>query len=313
MERQLLGTDIERCRECRGHVVQAGEEFVCMSCGVVARKVEEEKFHVEIHIRAPSQHSNGLGSFIGDKSDKDSSADFNGICTVGFAKLLSDNMGVDQAAWKCKSMIRRVSDRLSIPASIRDDAMALSEKMLAASRDGRPRRRRTSLAAISAYALLSASRGARMDRVGSKDILRAYADMGHNVSRSALLRMGLDSEVPLRPADPAALLRTVMGGLESNARVGKRLARGSIEPGPFFRRLLQASQAIVSAVRPMEEGRNPRTIAAGCVYIASREGDSRPLTQKDVAETVGIAEYTIREFVASVTQKVSRPLSAGEP
>ena len=66
MERQLLGTDIERCRECRGHVVQAGEEFVCTSCGVVARKVEEEKFHMEIRIRAPSQLSNGLGSFVGD-------------------------------------------------------------------------------------------------------------------------------------------------------------------------------------------------------------------------------------------------------
>ena len=317
MERpeQIYGTDgIERCRECRGHVVQAGDEFVCSSCGVVARKVEEEeKFHLELHIRAPSQLSNGLGSFVGDKSDKNSSADFNGVCTVGFAKLLSDNLGVDQSAWNCKAIIRRVADRLSIPSFVRDNAMALSEKMLAECRANGESGRRTTVPAVSAYALLSACRAAGVHQVGSKAVLQAHADMGHRVSRSALLQMGLESRTPLRPADPAALLRTVVGGLGSNARVARRLAKGSTEPGQYFRRLLQTSQAVVSAVRSIEEGRNPRTIAAGCVYIASREAGSRAVTQKDVAETMGVAEYTIREFVASVSDKVSRPLNAGGP
>ncbi|MDG7011585.1 MAG: hypothetical protein JRN17_00650 [Nitrososphaerota archaeon] len=312
-----IGTDgtrlTERCRECRGHVVQAGDEYVCSSCGVVARKVEEEKFHLEVRIRAPSQLSNGLGSFVGDKSDKDSSADFNGACTVGFAKRISDNMGVDQAAWNCKAMIRRAADRLSLPAFVWDNAMALSEKMLADSRANGAGRRRTSIPAISAYALLSACRAAGMHQVGSKAVLQAHADMGHRVSRSALLQMGLESRTPLRPADPAALLRTVVAGLGSNARVARRLAKGSTEPGQYFRRLLQTSQAVVSAVRSTEEGRNPRTIAAGCVYIASREAGSRAVTQRDVAETMAIAEYTIREFVASVIDKVSRPLNGGGP
>jgi hypothetical protein len=37
---QLLGTDVERCRECRGHVTRVGGEFVCTSCGLVTRKEE---------------------------------------------------------------------------------------------------------------------------------------------------------------------------------------------------------------------------------------------------------------------------------
>ncbi len=313
-----IGTDgtrlMERCRECRGHVVQAGDEYVCSSCGVVARKVEEEeKFHLEVRIRAPSQLSNGLGSFVGDKSDKDSSADFNGACTVGFAKRISDNMGVDQSAWNCKAMIRRAADRLSIPTFVRDNAMALSAKMLADSRANRGKGRRTTVPAVSAYALLSACRAAGMHQVGSKAVLQAHADMGHRVSRSALLQMGLESRTPFTPADPEALLRTVLGGLESNGDVQKRLKKAGAEPGPYFRRLLQASQAVVSAVRSTEEGRNPRTIAAGCVYIASREAGSRAVTQRDVAETMGAAEYTIREFVASVIDKVSRPLNGGGP
>ena len=291
----------------------AGDEFVCTSCGVVARKVEEEKFHLEVRIRAPSQFSNELGSFVGNRSDKDSNADFNGVCTVGFAKLISDNLGVDQGAWNCKSIIRRVADRLSLPAFVRDNAMALSEKVLADSRANRGDGRRTTIPAISAYALLSACRAAGMHQVGSKAILQAHADMGRKVSRSALLRMGLESEMPFAPADSGALLRAVLSSLESNVDVLKRLKKAGADPGPYFRRLLRASQAIVSTVRSMEEGRNPRTIAAGCVYIASREAGSKAITQKDVAETMAIAEYTIREFVACVTHKVSRPLNAGGP
>ena len=315
MERpELLGTKggiIERCRECRGHVVQAGDEFVCTSCGVVARKVEEEKFHMEIHIRAPSQFSNGLGSFVGAKSDRDSNADFNGICTVGFAKLLSDNLGVDQSSWNCKTMIRRVADRLFLPAVVRDNAMALSERVLAESRANGGNGHRTAIPAISAYSLLSACREAGMDHIGSKAVLQAHSDMGHKVSRSALLRMGLESKVPFRPANPKALLRTVIAGLESNGAVQKRLRREGFEPGPYFRSLLQASQAVLASMDGLREGRNPRTVAASSVYIASRGVAPRAVMQREVAEVVGLAEYTVREFVTFVNHKGSHPLDAG--
>jgi transcription initiation factor TFIIIB Brf1 subunit/transcription initiation factor TFIIB len=47
----------------------------------------------------------------------------------------------------------------------------------------------------------------------------------------------------------------------------------------------------------MREGCNPRTIAAGSVYLASREVAPKVVTQREVAEIAGMAEYTIREFV----------------
>jgi transcription initiation factor TFIIIB Brf1 subunit/transcription initiation factor TFIIB len=315
MERQLLGTDegsiIEKCRECRGHVTQAGEEFVCTSCGVVARKVEEEKPQLGIQIRAPSQHANRLGSYVGDWADRNSTADFNGCSTVGFAKRISDNLGVDQTAWNCAAMIRRVADKLSIPPFVRDNAIALSEKMLADSRaNGEPKRHRTSVPTISAYALLSACRGAGMDHVSASAILQTYADMGRRVTKSALLRLGTESPTPPRPADPAALLRTVVAALQAGDSVARRLAKNNIEPGPYFRRVLETSRAIVNAVRSIEEGRNPRTIAAGCVYIASRGAGSRAVTQNDVAKASGMAEYTIREFVAKVSRELG-PLNGG--
>ena len=314
MERsELLGTNggvVERCRECRGHVVQSGNEFVCTSCGVVARKVEEEKYHLEFHIEAPAQLSDRhLGSYVGDRSDKDSGADFNGVCTVGFAKLLSDNMGVDGGERNCKAMIRMVADRLALPSFVRDNAAALSEKMLAESRTS-GKGRRTSIAAISAYAILSSSRAAGMDHVGSGTILQAFEDMGHSVSKSALLRMGLDSKVPFRSADPKALLRSVMAGLESNGAVLKRLRKEGFEPGPYFRGLLQGSLAVLAAMDGMKDGRNPRTVAACSVYIASRKMAPRAVMQREVAESVGVTEYTIREFCGWASKELG-PLNAG--
>lgn len=299
---------IERCRECRGHVVQSGDEFVCTSCGVVARKVEEEKYHLEFHIEAPSQLvDRRLGSYVGDMSDKDSKADFNGVSTLGFAKLLSDNMGVDETKRKCKAMIRRVGERLSLPAFVQQNAFALTEKVMA---EGSGSGRRTFAAAASAYSILSAARAAGMDHISSGAIMEAFNDMGHKVTKSALLQMGLRSSVPLKPTDPAALLRALLNGLEADGAVQERLRKKGVEPGPYFRRVFQASQTVLAALRGKSEGRNPRTIAAGSVYIASRDAATGVVTQKALAQIAGVAEYTVREFVATVS-KESGPLNAG--
>jgi transcription initiation factor TFIIIB Brf1 subunit/transcription initiation factor TFIIB len=298
---------IERCKECRGHVVRSGDEYVCTSCGRVDRRVEEEKYHLEFHIQAPSQLSDTrLGSYIGDRSDKDSKADFNGVSTLGFAKLLSDNLGVDETERKYKAMITRAGDRLSLPAFVQQNAMALTEKVLAEGGKGR----RIYLAPASAYSILSAARAAGMDHVSPKAIMQAFNDMGQRVTTSALLHLGMDSSVAVRPSDPAALLRTVLNGLESNEAVLKRLRKNEVEPGPYFRRLLLASQAVLGALRDMSEGRNPRTTAAGSVYLASKEVGPAVVTQKVLARLAGVTEYTVRDFVATVSRE-SGPLNAG--
>jgi transcription initiation factor TFIIIB Brf1 subunit/transcription initiation factor TFIIB len=142
-----------------------------------------------------------------------------------------------------------------------------------------------------------------MDHIGSKTILRTYTDLGHNVTKSRLLWLGTQETVPLRPADPAALLRTAVAALETNGTIARKLAQKGVEPRSYFRRLLQASHIIVEAVHTMGEGRSPRTIAAASVYLASREAGPRVVTQKVAAEALGVAEYTVREYVATVSQE----------
>ncbi|QQG48725.1 MAG: hypothetical protein HY247_08330 [archaeon] len=309
MERpQPLGIGIvEKCRECRGVLAQAGQEVACTNCGVVARR---EGPIQEVKTASRAGERNRLGSYMGTKADEGSNADYNGVSTVGFLKTISDHMGEDQAAWKCTSLIERVAERLSLPTFVKANAVVLSGKMLAERKsDGGPRRR-TTVPAISAYSLLCACRAAGIDHISAKSVIQAHTDLGHRVTKSLLLRLGTESRVPLRSADPQTLLQTVIGSLESNAAVAERLKRHGIEPRQYFRRLLQASATVVTAVREVKEGNSPRTVAATSVYLASLEVQPKTLTQRDVAETLGVAEYTIREFSSWARSELG-PLNGG--
>ncbi len=323
MERpQLIGRDagpqspaiVDRCHECRGALVQAGEEVACTNCGAVARK-ENLPLEAAATVRRASPDRR-LGSYMGTKSDEGSIADFNGNSTVGYAKRVSDHMGENAAAWNCSAMIERVAEKLSLPAFVRHNAVLLSEKMLADwKKDGEQgKKRRATVPAISAYALLAACRDARIDHVSAKSVMKAHTDLGHRVTKSKLLRLGTESRVPLRPADPAALLQTVVSCLESNKAVAERLEKKGVERLQYFRRLLQASQTITGEVRGLK-GNSPRTVAACSVYMASREIGHRAITQREVAETLGIAEYTVREFSCWARGELAkpRPLKAGGP
>ena len=142
---------LRRCPECRGHLVEAGEELACTSCGLVAKT---ERRSVEAYTGDGAGQR--LGSYIGTKQDQNSHADFNGTSTIGYAKLISDNMGVDSAAWNCANIVRRVAEKLSLPAFATENAVAISERMLVDSRNGLLGSKRTSVPAISAYSILSA-------------------------------------------------------------------------------------------------------------------------------------------------------------
>ena len=82
------------------------------------------------------------------------------------------------------------------------------------------------------------------------------------------------------------------------------------DPGQYFRRLLEAAQEVVAQVHGLR-GTNPRTEAAAAVYLASRKMGPKVLTQKQVAEALQVAEYTVREFTGWARQAL--PALNGEP
>ena len=324
---QIQGTDgsasslglrvAERCRECRGGLAQNGEELACVRCGVVARTDEVTQQTDALCGKSRPVHDGRLGSFMGTREEERSNASFNGVSSVRYMKSVSDHMGEDPATWQCASMIERVAERLSLPAFVTENALTLSKRVLAErkAQSGPAGRKRKTVPTISAYCILAACRTGGMHHVSAKSVVQAHCDLGHRVNKSGLFRVGLESHIPLRPADPSGMIATVVGGLESNKDVLYRLKRNGIEPRAYFRRVLELSPAVVGRLRGLR-GANPRTVAASSVYLASREMPLKGFTQREAAETLGMAEYSVREFCCWARGVLSTaapgPLKAGD-
>jgi len=322
---QIQGTDgktlglriAERCRECRGALAQSGGELACMKCGVVARTEEATSQKDDLSGKSRPIHDERLGSFMGTKEEEHSNASFNGASSVRYMKSVCDHMGEDAAAWQCASLIERVAGRLSLPAFIAQNAVILSRRLVADRKTMREHgpRKRVTLPTISAYCLLAACRTAGMHHVSSKSVVQAHCDLGRRVTKSGLFRLGAESRIPLRPADPAGMIATVVGGLESNKDVLYRLKKNNIEPHAYFRRVMELSPPMVGRLHGIR-GANPRTVAASSVYLASREMPNKGFTQREAAETLGMAEYSVREFCCwargVLAPATSGPLKAGD-
>ena len=282
----LLG----RCPECREGLVYTGEEggeLVCSYCGVVVAKTSNGQ-NDGISGR-PTTTSEPLGSYI--IANEGASPSLRNP-SFGWAKLMPNIIGRGGPLSTCSQITERIAEKLGIPRSVVQQANTIASKLL-------PKRKtyNTTVPAISAYSLLYASRSAGITHISHREILAAYADAGHKVGKSHLLRIGLESSTPLPQANLEELVRASLGRLQSSERITARLRKASEDPKAYFMSLFEAAKE-VAARAGGTGGYNPRTVAAGSVYVASLKVLARrTITQREVAETLGIAEYTVREFV----------------
>jgi len=187
-------------------------------------------------------------------------------------------------------MTERMAERLELPMSIVRQANVVARRLL-------PRKEtyNATIPAISAYSLLYACRSVAVAHVSHKEILAAYTDAGHMVSRSRLMRISFESTMPLPQASMDELVRVVLGRLQSSKSVVARLRRAKVDPKKYFTRLFELAKEVAARSGDLA-GFSPRTVAAGSVYLASLAVSAKTFTQKEAGETLGMAEYTIREF-----------------
>lgn len=279
---------ILKCPECRGKLVQSDGETACSSCGIVVWRGALQQSSEPA--TSEGDAGNHLGSYMGTKDEEHSQSAFNEHSTLRYVKLVSDHIGDDSSVYTCSRLIERVVQRFSLPRFVLENAVLLSRKLLADRKS-----HRATVPTISAYSLMCACRAGGIHHVSAKSILEVYSDLGHRVTKSRLLRLGMESRVRLPPDDPEGLIVTVLKGLQASPAVMERLERGGIEAGPYFRNLLEASRLVVGEARG-KRGLSPRTVAAGSVYVASLRIRPKAFTQREVAETLGMAEFTVREF-----------------
>jgi transcription initiation factor TFIIIB Brf1 subunit/transcription initiation factor TFIIB len=187
-------------------------------------------------------------------------------------------------------LTERVSGRLMLPKGVVENAILTARKLL----PGRKAYGATA-PAISAYSLLYACRSAGITHIGYREILSAYSDVGHRVGKSQLFRIGMESSLSLPNSSVDDLVRGAVRRLQSKGEVVERLREAKLDRPAYFARLFELAKEIAAEASKFG-GLSPRTVAAGSVYLASLRMGPKVVRQREAAETLGMAEYTIREF-----------------
>ena len=274
----------DKCPECRTKLVDAGGELACPSCGLVLGTSPTSEIS-QVSGTTPEV----LGSYVGRVPDKGEHGPKAGYI-FGVSKLRANAIGRDISSIKCSRLIERVSCRFSLPRGVVQNAIQTAGRLL-------PNRRmyRVAMPGISAYSLLYACRSAGISHVDFGDLQKAYSETGHMVSRSQLLRIGRESSLPLPAIRSEGLVQRAVARLQSYSLVLDRVKRANLDEGRYFASLLEAAGKTAEDASGLG-GYSPKTVAAGSVWLAALSLGPKVIRQREAAETLGIAEYTVREF-----------------
>jgi transcription initiation factor TFIIIB Brf1 subunit/transcription initiation factor TFIIB len=294
-----LWAAVGRCPECTEHLVRTGQEMVCPSCGVVAgaANVSEGSPSPTVSKREP------LGSYIVAEGEG-ATPSLKGPA-FGWARLQPNIIGRGKPDLTCSILTDRMAEKLGLPKSFAQAANVTAGRLLT--------QRKTygwTIPSISAYSLLYACRAAAIVHISHREVLQTYSDAGYRVRKSDLLRIGLESGVSLPHPSPENFVRAAIAKIQSSEKVAERLRKAGVDHNQYFATLFELSKELAGA-SSQSNGFNPRTVAAGSVYLASVTMSPKTITQKDAAETLGIKEYTVREYCCRRTNEEAGPVKCG--
>jgi transcription initiation factor TFIIIB Brf1 subunit/transcription initiation factor TFIIB len=313
---QALDSDM-LCPECSKRFFDAGDELVCPGCGVVS-----EKQVIDVPLTARPRPRDAvrppLGSYMGPRHASAGERTARGITGeedgYGYLKAVSDFAGRREgAAVGCAKLIERVGEKLGLPHAVLLEAASTASRVLATVRRTT---RRTAIAPVSAYSLISACRTAGVTAVSPREILAAHMALGRRVSSSSVIQLAIESPVRSYASGPNEYLSRVIGRLLANQRLSERLTKDGVHMAGYLVALRECTEKILAlAERTEMSGKRPCALAAAAVYsaetvLSAREGRERRLTQRELAQCGDTSEYTVRDQCAVIFLPVVRKLVA---
>jgi transcription initiation factor TFIIIB Brf1 subunit/transcription initiation factor TFIIB len=282
-------------------MVDAGDELVCQSCGIVGDKevVETGKPRTPVAIDFTGQALGGyMGSIEVSYRDRFSRGFAHSASRYEYLKVVSDYAGREESSvYACARMIERVCEKLGLPRFVLPQALRIAKRILAAG----TRERRVTLAAVSAYALIAACKAEGVTSASVKDVVSTFQAQGRRVKASSIIQLSLESPMKTEARGPEDYVGRVVAKLSSNQDLAKALTSEGIPPTPYFSALREGARDILESLGwDVKVGRSPCALAATAVYgaellLAEREGRPRRITQREVALCGDTAEYTVRE------------------
>jgi hypothetical protein len=188
----------------------------------------------------------------------------------------------------CSMVIQDIAERLDLQLS----SMVVKEAKLNAMKLFPYHRRGVGIYIVTAFSLISAARIHRVHRVGLKQVMRAYEEMGHRLSIKTYQRFAFQAseKIPI-PRPPSAR--------ECVSLVVARLA----PPPQTCGRIISVSSFLIrkaSESDPSRTLKNPRCLAASAVFAGERllSMDERRAPWFDiyqVAESIDMSVNAVRE------------------
>jgi transcription initiation factor TFIIIB Brf1 subunit/transcription initiation factor TFIIB len=311
----LTSESVERCRECSGAIIDAGDELVCRSCGAVTEKAALEAWVRERRPQAIDYTAQALGGYLGPLGIGQEESSIRGFArtssTFEYLKKVSDFAGRDDSTvYSCTKMIERVCEKLTLPNIVIGQAVTIAKKLLAVKKS----RTNITTATVSAYSVINACKIEGVASVGVREIVEAHRLLGRRVKTSALIELSFSSQIGPGPRRAEDYVSRVIGRLSSVSSVPAELEERRISPAAYFNGLRRATDAILARTEQTRRGgHSPCTLAATAVYAAEislsrAESRKRVFSQKEIAACVNVAEYTVREQYG----KVFRPILDGQ-
>ncbi len=290
----------QKCPECAGVVIDAGDELACSSCGMVTQK-EVLDVPKGGPIQAIDFTGQSLGGYLGSAESRGGAKYSEGLSGANssyrYMKLVSDYAGrEDSAYYSCAKTIERVCDYLELPRILVGEAVLIARRLYAG-----PLRGKATSGAVSAFAIVNACKVMGAAPVGVREVLEAHRAMGRRVKMSDLIQLSLVVPIQATPRRPEDCIPRILAKVSEDPRLGKSLSALSVKTVPYVGVLRNGALEALGRVSDVEKaGHNPWALAATAVYSAevlrSRKEGGRPrISQKDVARASRVAEYTIRE------------------
>jgi len=294
------------------NAVEYEGHYVCPNCGlVIERCMAPPLFHIssEEHVRGAWVYpETQVGSYIDYKDAftfRDSRGNIVSPKNQAVYKRLKIKAIQDKTRTLCAthyrafSALRQVSEILSLPIIVKERAINLYRHVIR-------RLKVSNHILLMAACLLHAIREQKMHApVTLMEITEAFESLGYKVAPKKLLKTvfvvrkvaGVHQE--LRKSEE--YLPRAIDALLGSKSVLLKLEEKGVNVEEYKKELTNVCMKILTETKSKERGgRRPYTFTAAVIYcadklLALRRGSSSILTQKLIARSLGVAEYSLRD------------------
>lgn len=282
--------DAESCPECDGDVISDDSERVCEECGLVVdsdeidlgpdwRRIDGD---VQGFQRAggpsvsPVQDDKGLGSMVGSGKAADASgANRNDkLQVLQCENKRSKHDDVSKTLRHGLFEIRRLVAALELPQSVRGRASVLYRKL----RESDLLMGSSVEAGAAASIYVAVREEHTITRSFAAIIREAQTDRREIQSQYRRMKKADDLEVGGLPPTPSEMVASIA----SEADLPREVERQARE------------YTAVAEAEALHAGRDPKVVAAACLYIATRGEAPLSQTQADIAEAADVTPQALR-------------------